>query len=457
MVEELGLADEIPVAALAKRFEEVFVPGRADPIRIPRQSEALYLLQRIRDEAHRFAIDYHRNLRGKRMTRSVLDDIPGLGPTRRKRLLKELGGVRAVKAGRRPTISGRSSWLPDMVADAVYAKIHGAAARRATMRLNYWETHAGWWQEGFTGGADPEYEEQILPLADEVLAGFDRVLDVGCGEGQVARRLTANGTDDGRRGGSDAGPNCSRPGTVAEDRRYARAGAGRAAVRRRRLRRRRRLSRVRAHPRGRRAPSARWPASCGRAAGSRSSSTTRCSRCRTAAGSMTRCSIRPSSTGVSGRTWSRTSPIEQVAPGVFLPFIHRPLSRYVNTLARHGLAHRPAWRNRRRRPASSPWHPSTSRPRRFPRLLLLVTDKTRRVRIPPAGASLRRRDDRIRRDLSGSRAPAGRRSPTTWRTLAGSSIDNVPPTLIPKLGELAAAPGSADRVALVVRAADYRP
>ena len=58
VVEELGLDDEIPVASLAKRFEEVFVPGQADPIRIPRQSEALYLLQRIRDEAHRFAITY---------------------------------------------------------------------------------------------------------------------------------------------------------------------------------------------------------------------------------------------------------------------------------------------------------------------------------------------------------------------------------------------------------------
>ncbi len=66
-------------------------------MRIPRQSEALYLLQRVRDEAHRFAITYHRELRGKRMTKSVLDDIPGLGPTRKKRLLKELGGVGAVK------------------------------------------------------------------------------------------------------------------------------------------------------------------------------------------------------------------------------------------------------------------------------------------------------------------------------------------------------------------------
>ena len=73
---ELGLDEEIPVASLAKRFEEVFVPGQADAIRIPRQSEALYLLQRMRDESHRFAITFHRELRAKRMTVSALDDIP---------------------------------------------------------------------------------------------------------------------------------------------------------------------------------------------------------------------------------------------------------------------------------------------------------------------------------------------------------------------------------------------
>ena len=125
VVEELGLEGEVSVAALAKRFEEVFVPGRADPIRIPRQSEALYLLQRIRDEAHRFAITYHRQLRGKRMTRSVLDDVPGLGPVRKKRLVKELGGVGAVKAASLETLRALP-WLPDKVAAAVHGKIHGA-------------------------------------------------------------------------------------------------------------------------------------------------------------------------------------------------------------------------------------------------------------------------------------------------------------------------------------------
>ena len=123
VLEELGLEDEIPVASLAKQFEEVFVPGQADPVRIPRQSEALYLLQRIRDEAHRFAITYHRQLRDKRMTKSVLDDIPGLGPTRKKRLIKELGGVGAVKKASVESLVALP-WLPDAVAQAVYDKIH---------------------------------------------------------------------------------------------------------------------------------------------------------------------------------------------------------------------------------------------------------------------------------------------------------------------------------------------
>ncbi len=123
VLEELGLTEEIPVASLAKRFEEVYVPGRADAVKLPRQSEALYLLQRIRDEAHRFAITYHRELRGKRMTASVLDGIPGLGEARKKRLTNELGGVNAVK---RATLEELRAlpWLPDAVAQAVHDKVH---------------------------------------------------------------------------------------------------------------------------------------------------------------------------------------------------------------------------------------------------------------------------------------------------------------------------------------------
>jgi excinuclease ABC subunit C len=124
VLEELGLDDEIPVAALAKRFEEVYVPGASEPVCIPRNSEALYLLQRIRDEAHRFAVSYHRQLRGKRMTTSVLDGIPGLGPARKKRLVKELGGVNAVKQASLERLQSLT-WLPDSVALAIYDKIHG--------------------------------------------------------------------------------------------------------------------------------------------------------------------------------------------------------------------------------------------------------------------------------------------------------------------------------------------
>ncbi|MGF1599974.1 MAG: excinuclease ABC subunit UvrC [Acidimicrobiales bacterium] len=124
VLDELGLRDEIPVCALAKRFEEIYLPDRPDPVIIPRQSEALYLLQRLRDESHRFAVDYHRNLRNKRMTRSVLDDIPGLGPTRRKRLIRELGGLRAVRQAELGELQDLT-WLPDAVAEAVFARTHG--------------------------------------------------------------------------------------------------------------------------------------------------------------------------------------------------------------------------------------------------------------------------------------------------------------------------------------------
>ena len=126
VVEDLGLEDEISVASLAKRFEEVFVPGQPDPVRIPRQSEALYLLQRLRDEAHRFAIAYHRQLRDKRMTVSVLDGIPGLGPTRKKRLLKEMGGMASIRAANLETLLALP-WLPEAVARAAHDKLHRPA------------------------------------------------------------------------------------------------------------------------------------------------------------------------------------------------------------------------------------------------------------------------------------------------------------------------------------------
>jgi excinuclease ABC subunit C len=132
-LEDLGLSGEIAIASLAKRFEEVYVPGAPDPLRIPRDSEALFLLQQVRDEAHRFAITFHRERRGKAMTRSALDDIPGLGPTRKARLLKELGSLKRVREATLADLVA-IAWLPDAVALAVYERLHADAGRLLARR-----------------------------------------------------------------------------------------------------------------------------------------------------------------------------------------------------------------------------------------------------------------------------------------------------------------------------------
>jgi excinuclease ABC subunit C len=95
-LDELGI-DDIPVCGLAKRLEEVWLPHQEDPVILARSSEGLYLLQRIRDEAHRFAITHHRGRRSKTMVESVLDDVPGLGEVRRKTLLKHFGSLKKLR------------------------------------------------------------------------------------------------------------------------------------------------------------------------------------------------------------------------------------------------------------------------------------------------------------------------------------------------------------------------
>ncbi len=123
VVASLGLTDEIPIASLAKRFEEVYLPGRSQPIEVPRGSEALFMLQRIRDEAHRFANTFHGERRSKRMTSSSLDGIPGLGESRKDKLVKAMGGVNAVKRAELSDLE-TLSFLPESVARAIYAKFH---------------------------------------------------------------------------------------------------------------------------------------------------------------------------------------------------------------------------------------------------------------------------------------------------------------------------------------------
>jgi len=122
VIDDLGISG-VAVASLAKKFEEVYLPGESEPVRIPRDSEALYLLQQVRDEAHRFAITYHRQLRDKKMTKSVLDDVPGLGPVRRARLLKEFGSVKRLREVSEDDLVALS-WLPEPVARAVFAQLH---------------------------------------------------------------------------------------------------------------------------------------------------------------------------------------------------------------------------------------------------------------------------------------------------------------------------------------------
>jgi excinuclease ABC subunit C len=97
VLDELGI-DDVALVGLAKRLEEVWVPGEAYPVILPRTSEGLYLLQRVRDEAHRFAITFHRQKRSKAMTTSALDGIPGLGETRRKALLRHFGSLKRLRA-----------------------------------------------------------------------------------------------------------------------------------------------------------------------------------------------------------------------------------------------------------------------------------------------------------------------------------------------------------------------
>jgi excinuclease ABC subunit C len=119
VLDELDL--DIPAIGLAKKMEEVYLPGRPEPIQIPRDAEALYLLQQIRDEAHRFAITYHRQLRSKSMVDSLLDEIPGIGPKRKKDLLKHFGSLKKIRAASTDELAGV---VPETVANDLYAALH---------------------------------------------------------------------------------------------------------------------------------------------------------------------------------------------------------------------------------------------------------------------------------------------------------------------------------------------
>jgi excinuclease ABC subunit C len=116
---ELGVA----VVALAKRVEEIFLPGRQDPVVLPHETPELQLLQRIRDEAHRFAITHHRIRRDRAMTESIMDELPGVGPARKRALLKHFGSPDAVLAASREELE-RVPGLPQKVARGLYTHLN---------------------------------------------------------------------------------------------------------------------------------------------------------------------------------------------------------------------------------------------------------------------------------------------------------------------------------------------
>jgi excinuclease ABC subunit C len=113
----------VAVVSLAKRIEEVFLPGRSAPVILPRTSEGLYLLQRLRDEAHRFAITHHRGRRDKKLTGSVLDDLPGVGPARKRALIQHFGSPDAVVAASRDELEATPG-LPGKLAREIYVQLH---------------------------------------------------------------------------------------------------------------------------------------------------------------------------------------------------------------------------------------------------------------------------------------------------------------------------------------------
>jgi excinuclease ABC subunit C len=151
-IDTSAAGDGIALCGLAKRLEEVWLPGEPAPVILPRSSEGLYLLQRVRDEAHRFAITYHRQKRSKSMTQSALDAIPGLGETRRKALLTYFGSLKRLRAASVEEVSAVSGLGPRTAA-AVVAALRPAAEPVDTSAR----------------GSDPEIGEAIDPITGEVL------------------------------------------------------------------------------------------------------------------------------------------------------------------------------------------------------------------------------------------------------------------------------------------------
>ena len=117
-MDNAGVA-HIPTVALAKQEEDIHVPGKAAPVVLPRDSQALYLVQRIRDEAHRFAISYHRTLRRRQTITSLLEEIPGIGPRRRQALLKVFGSIDGIRQAKPEELAAAPGMNPRIAAQVL--------------------------------------------------------------------------------------------------------------------------------------------------------------------------------------------------------------------------------------------------------------------------------------------------------------------------------------------------
>ena len=159
-LDELGI-DDVPVCGLAKRLEEVWLPGDDDPVVLPRHSEGLYLLQRLRDEAHRFAIAHHRGRRSRSMVESVLDDVPGLGEVRRRTLMKHFGSLKKLREAEVGLIA-QVPGIGPRTAEAIKEAVAAAPARRGGARGG-----AATASEGATGSGQPRVNTATGEILDE--------------------------------------------------------------------------------------------------------------------------------------------------------------------------------------------------------------------------------------------------------------------------------------------------
>jgi excinuclease ABC subunit C len=225
-MDELGI-DDVALCGLAKRLEEVWLPGEDFPVILPRTSEALYLLQRVRDEAHRFAITFHRQKRSKRMTASGLDNIPGLGETRRKALLRHFGSLKRLGQASPEEIT-EVPGIGRRTAEAVLAALDagggvGAAAKKADESA----AEAGAMPAGGAGRTRSRASQSRLglPAPAQVKTSSVRAAIAEAGGGETESvGVGPGGSADAADAGGPGGP---APGLGPADR-AARAGRGTA-------------------------------------------------------------------------------------------------------------------------------------------------------------------------------------------------------------------------------------